>query len=377
MNSSQVTLTVSDYNNYFKTLIDYDPVLQAARIEGEVTSCKYYQQGKQVYFTITDGQSYLNCVMYNAHSKKASELLIVGNKIIVQGRCNLFKQKGTIIFQVSYALPFGLGTESVAFEALKKKLELEGLFNEDNKKKIPHYPEKVHIITSPKSAALADILHIFKRDYPLLSVLVIPSTMQGEKAPFDCCKALDYSNAIGCDLCLIARGGGSSEELATFNNESIVRAISNYSSPIISAIGHESDTTLSDYAADLRQPTPTAAAESITLPFKQFTTHLKSRFNHHKKSLLQNLSFCLKDTQNWESFAKSIITQKLQYRTSYVNQLLKRLEMNSPIMKLKHTENTRVPKIVLSIRSLSYHDDATIRANSEYVKREIEIRKDE
>lgn len=328
-------LTVSEYNTYFKTLIDYDPLLQSCRVEGEVTSAKSYRQGQQLYFNISDGQSNLNCVMYNAHQKKAEQLLEVGKQVVVQGKCQLFKQKGSIIFQVAYAMERGAGDGALAFEELKAKLLKEGLFDADRKQAIPPYPQTIHVITASNSAALADFCHILERDAPHLHVSVIPSTMQGARAVEDIRSALKYSANLSCDLCVLTRGGGSKEELATFNEELLVRAVSDYPHPIITAIGHDIDFSLTDMASDLRMPTPTAAAETICDPFTRFKDQLRSRMGAIHRHLQQELGFYLSQTKQWSQFAKSTMQNKLDQHRLYLEHALKRLETNNPLLKLQ------------------------------------------
>ncbi len=358
MTESLPVLSVSDYNQYFKTLIDYDPLLQNCRIEGEVSSFKYYKNGQQVYFTITDGISLLNCVIYNAHQKKLEHLLVIGKSITIHGKCNFFKQKGSIIFQASYAFESGLGTQQLAFEELKKRLAADGIFDLSIKKPIPPYPEKIHLITSPKSAAEADILTCFKKLTPHINVTIIPSTMQGERAPFEICSALDISASLDPDLCLISRGGGSAEDLSSFNDERIVRHIFNYPHPIITAIGHDIDTTLSDFSADCSYPTPTAAAKAISEPINNLKQTLQHRFSQSFTQLTNQLEKYKDYCVTWKQSSKRHINHQLSVQETEILHLIQRLESNNPLLRLKqgYSITRHKTKVIKTCENMSLND---------------------
>ena len=358
MSESLPVLSVSDYNQYFKTLIDYDPLLQNCRIEGEVSSFKYYKNGQQVYFTITDGISLLNCVIYNAHQKKLDTLLEIGKSITIHGKCNFFKQKGSVIFQASYAFESGVGAQQLAFEELKKRLVEEGIFDLSSKKPIPPYPENIHLITAPHSAAEADILSCFKELSPHFKVTIIPSTMQGDRAPFEICSALDISSSLGPDLCLVSRGGGSAEDLSAFNDERIVRHLYHYPYPIITAIGHDIDSTLSDFSSDRSYPTPTAAAKGISEPINNLKQTIRHRLSRQHSDLTSQLETYLHYCNNWKESSTRCIKQQLRLQETHIQHILQRLESNNPLLRLKQGYSiTRHHKTILkTCENISLND---------------------
>ena len=230
-------------------------------IQGEIASCKPYPSG-HIYLTLKDGQSELSAVIFAQYAKQLQYKPVSGLKVTVNGNLSLYSPRGQFQLQIRNLYPTGQGELWLAYEALKEKLELEGLFSPECKKLIPQYPSKIGIITSSEGAVLRDIIQVLNRRAPHVSCLIFPVPVQGKNAAVKISEAIESMNQYGkMDTLIVGRGGGSLEDLWCFNDEQVVRAIFASQIPVITAIGHETDTTLADYAADYRAPTPSAAAE--------------------------------------------------------------------------------------------------------------------
>ena len=230
-------------------------------IQGEIASCKPYPSG-HIYLTLKDGQSELSAVIFAQYAKQLQYRPVSGLKVTVNGDLSLYSPRGQFQLQIRNLYPTGQGELWLAYEALKEKLELEGLFSPECKKLIPQYPSKIGIITSSEGAVLRDIIQVLNRRAPHVSCLIFPVPVQGKNAAVKISEAIESMNQYGkMDTLIVGRGGGSLEDLWCFNDEQVVRAIFASQIPVITAIGHETDTTLADYAADYRAPTPSAAAE--------------------------------------------------------------------------------------------------------------------
>ncbi len=254
-------LTVSDVNRYIKTLLCADEVLSSVAIRGEISNFKPHPSG-HMYFTLKDPTAEISAVMFRADASRLNFLPANGMRVVVYGNIDVYEKSGRYQVYARTMLADGVGAMYLELERLKKKLEAEGLFDEARKKPLPVYPTKVGVITASSGAALRDILNITGRRYPTAEILIYPSLVQGVDAPASLCGGLAFLNAEGsCDVIILGRGGGSVEDLWAFNDEQVVRAVAASQIPVISAVGHETDFTLCDFAADRRAPTPSAAAE--------------------------------------------------------------------------------------------------------------------
>ena len=230
-------------------------------IKGEVASCKHYPSG-HIYLTIKDDSAELSAVIFTQYAQQITNYPTSGMEVLVMGDLSLYAPRGKFQMQIKNLYLYGEGELWMAFETLKKKLEAEGLFDISVKKKLPSYPQEIGIITSSEGAALRDIIQVLNRRAPHVKCSIYPVSVQGRQAAKEIVEAIDNMNLYGkADLLIVGRGGGSMEDLWSFNEEIVVRSIYKSQIPIISAVGHETDTTLSDYAADYRAPTPSAAAE--------------------------------------------------------------------------------------------------------------------
>jgi len=261
-----VAHTVGEITQYLRTLLESDELLRDLWIQGEVSNFQRASSG-HCYFTLKDSQASLRCVMWRtAVQRQASAYLPTdGEAVLAHGNISIYPQNGQYQLYVDLIQPFGEGRLYQEFLRLKATLEAEGLFDPARKRAIPRFPKKIGLVTSPTGAALQDMINTITRRYPVVEVILSATVVQGEDAPPAIVKALEKLNRVAKpDVIIVARGGGSLEDLWAFNTEMVARAIANSEAPVISGIGHETDFTISDFAADLRAPTPTAAAELAT-----------------------------------------------------------------------------------------------------------------
>ena len=253
--------SITQINEYIQGRMNEDPMLAQVAVRGEISNYKLYPSGHH-YFTLKDEQSALKCVMFKGNAMSLRFRPASGMKVIALGRISVYPRDGQYQLYVSSMAIDGIGDLYAAFEALKKKLSQQGLFDPAKKKPIPKYPQTIGIVTSSAGAAVHDILRILRRRYPLCSVRLLPVRVQGAEAPEEIVSAIRYANAHDlADLLIVGRGGGSIEDLWAFNDERVAYAIYESPIPIISAVGHEPDVTIADYVADLRAATPSNGAE--------------------------------------------------------------------------------------------------------------------
>lgn len=260
--------SVSQVNAYMQALVDGDMFLSGLCVRGELSNYKIYPSGHH-YFTMKDEGGALKCVMFKSSAMRLRFQPENGMKVLATGRISVYPRDGAYQLYCTGLMPDGVGDLHLAFEQLKEKLSREGLFAPEHKKPIPKYPERIAVITSSAGAAVHDMLRILRKRYPLTKVLLLPVRVQGAEAPAEICGAIRYANRHKlADVIITGRGGGSLEDLWAFNDENVARAIYNSEIPVISAVGHEPDVTISDYVADLRAATPSNAAE-LAVPDQQ------------------------------------------------------------------------------------------------------------
>src|SRR6266540_260036 len=276
------TFTVSKLTFLIRKLLEENEVLQDVWVQGEISNLSRPASG-HVYFTLKDSSAALKCVMWKTSAARLRIPLQDGKAVEVHGKIGVYEVSGQYQLYADQIRPVGEGALYQEFMRLKAMLEVEGLFAPERKRPIPMFPQKIGIVTSATGAALRDMLNILRRRLPLVQVILAPSPVQGIEAPPALVKAIQALNLQSPDIILLARGGGSIEDLWAFNDERVVRAVASSSIPIICGVGHETDFTLSDFAADLRAPTPTAAAELATqLTIQDLTvtiSSLQSRLN--------------------------------------------------------------------------------------------------
>ncbi|MGI6167306.1 MAG: exodeoxyribonuclease VII large subunit [Eubacteriales bacterium] len=260
-NANKRMLTVTQLNGIIKTLFDETEFFSNLYVRGEISNFKRHTTG-HLYFTLKDEESEIAAVMFRSDAARLKFLPQDGMKVIARSRVSVYLKKGAYQLYVSDMQPDGIGALYFAFEQLKRKLAEEGLFDPSRKRPLPKFPRKIGIITSPTGAAIRDMINILGRRWPAAEVYIYPSQVQGTVAPVQLISGIDFFNTrFEVDIIIIGRGGGSLEDLWAFNNEALARAVAASKIPVISAVGHETDFTICDFAADLRAPTPSAAAE--------------------------------------------------------------------------------------------------------------------
>ncbi len=350
---SSVHLTVSQLTFHIRKQLENDPTLQDVWVEGEISNLSRPASG-HIYFTLKDKNASLKCMMWKPDAAKLRIALQDGMAIEAHGRITVYEPQGTYQLAVNLIQPKGEGALYQEFLRLKATLEAEGLFDPERKRPIPEFPRVVGIVTSGTGAALRDMLNTLRRRMPLTKVILAPAPVQGVDAPPALVKALQSLNSQNPDVILLARGGGSIEDLWAFNDERVVRAVADSKAPVICGVGHETDFTLSDFAADLRAPTPTAAAElatRITLDdlYSQLNyqaariTDLISGLLAEQKALISAFASRMKyvsperriqsDTQTLDELSRraySALTHRIQLQSRHVDGISKRLQSLNP-----------------------------------------------
>lgn len=278
-------LSVTQINRYISFKFEDDKKLSGVMIKGEISNFTAHRSG-HFYFTLKDKESSIKAVMFKSHAVNVKFMPENGMNVIAMGNISVFERDGIYQVYVTDIVPDGIGSVYVASEQLKAKLQKEGIFDQSAKRPIPQMPVKIGVVTSKTGAALQDIINILSRRYPIGELVLVPALVQGEGAADSISKALIQAGKFDCDVIILARGGGSLEDLTPFNTEKVAYAVYNSSVPIISAVGHETDVTIADLAADLRAPTPSAAAEVVSVSKEQLNGNL-NYYNEKLKNLIR------------------------------------------------------------------------------------------
>lgn len=266
--------SVSQVNSYIKNMFTREYALNNILVRGEVSGCKYHSSG-HIYFTIKDSLSQLSCVMFASMRSGLGFKMEEGSGVIVQGSINVYERDGRYQLYARKIIRDGGGRLYEEYEKMKKRLLEEGLFDTDRKKKIPAYAKSIGVVTAPDGAVIHDICNVAARRNPYVQIYLYPAKVQGEGAEDTIIKGIRYFGKTDVDTIIIGRGGGSIEDLWAFNSEKLAREIYVCNKPVISAVGHETDTTIADFAADLRAPTPSAAAELAVYPYREVEAALR------------------------------------------------------------------------------------------------------
>lgn len=290
-----LVLSVSQLNRYIKMNFDADENLANIFISGEISNFTNHYRTGHLYFTLKDDSAAVRAVMFNSSAKRLKFMPEDGMKVIARGRVSVYEASGQYQLYVDDMQPDGVGALNLAYEQLKEKLQKEGLFSEHHKKPLPPYPEKVGVITSPTGAAVRDIINVLGRRFPYAEIVFCPVLVQGEGAHLQLTDAVNLFNSErAADVIIIGRGGGSIEDLWEFNDEGLARAVYNSEIPVISAVGHETDFTICDFVADMRAPTPSAAAE-LAVPDANELQHALSAL---KNRMFLNVSSGIADRRS-------------------------------------------------------------------------------
>lgn len=339
-------LKVSEVNGYIKRVISGDMLLSNIQIEGEISNFTHHYSG-HMYFSLKDEKSKIRCVMFRSDNENLNIRLEEGLNIVATGYISVYDREGTYQLYVRTVEEKGIGDLYKKYEELKKKLEKEGLFDSANKKELPYLPKRIGVVTALTGAAIRDIVSVLKRRYPPCNILIYPALVQGPSAPKEICQGLKYLDDIeDIDLIITGRGGGSIEELFAFNDEGLARTIYELKTPVISAVGHETDFTIADFVADLRAPTPSAAAELAVPDISHLNDNLKNKYrvlmniylkkvNSYKHDLIY-----LKRSLDYNSPSKKIIDgkQELDNMFKYLNYQVEK-KVRNEINRLVILEN--------------------------------------
>ena len=376
-------LTVTQINKYIKYKMDNDSNLSVVYLKGEISNFKNHSSG-HLYFTIKDESSRILAVMFRTNASKINFKPVDGSKVLVVGRISCYEASGNYQIYVEEMLEDGVGNLYLEFEKLKKKLGDKGYFDDIYKKPIPKFPKKIGIITAPTGAAIRDIITTINRRYKLVELYIFPSLVQGENAKDDIVKNLNCASNYDLDLIILGRGGGSIEDLWAFNEEVVADAIFKSNIPIISAVGHEIDFTISDFVSDLRAPTPTAAAElSVpnTIDLINYIKQLEIRASKSmeniidtKKSRLNSLinSYVLKNPKNMYEIKSQKLDNLVDKLNIYIKRnindnnnrfinILNKLDALNPINTIKrgYSITKSKDKVITSIKNISENDIIT------------------
>lgn len=330
--------TVSQINLYIKNMFLRDYALQRLFVKGEISNCKYHSSG-HIYFTIKDKTSQLSCVMFASYRKNLDFRLQEGQSVIVQGNISVYERDGKYQMYAVGITQEGAGKLYEEYEKLKKRLLAEGLFDDSRKKQIPKYAKKIGVVTAQTGAVIQDICNVSHRRNPYVQILLYPARVQGEGAHQTIIRGLQYFDTTDVDTVIIGRGGGSIEDLWEFNQESLAYAIAETRKPVISAVGHETDTTIADFAADLRAPTPSAAAELAVFSWREFEMGLKEfrySLNWQMENILQLKKMELKQYETILGHAspKDMLAQKRMELGEFADQL--QYIMEQKVLSAKH-----------------------------------------
>ncbi len=312
----QNVYTVGQVNSYIKNMFEQDFLLQELSVKGEVSNCKYHSSG-HIYFTLKDGKGTIACVMFAGNRSGLSFRLAEGMQVIVRGAIDVYERDGKYQLYAKSIKPDGEGALFEQFERLKRKLEEQGMFDAGYKKPIPKYVRTLGVVTAPTGAAVRDIINITSRRNPYVQILLYPAVVQGDGAAFSIIQGIKMLEEKQVDVIIVGRGGGSIEDLWAFNEEAVAQAVFDCGVPIISAVGHETDTTMIDFVSDLRAPTPSAAAELAVYDVIQTFARMES--------------------------IKAALLRQMQGRLRYEKESLKvlgtRLKMNSPMGRIRERRN--------------------------------------
>ena len=415
-------ISVSELNLYIKTYLENNYFLQDVYVKGEISNFKRHQSGT-LYFAIKDEKAAVNVVMFQSYANKLKVSLKDGDLVLIKGKISVYEARGTYSLNAVEVIFDSKGMLLVQYEQLKEKLFNEGLFDKDKKKPLPKYPSKIGLITAPNGAAIQDMLRTIKQRWPICDVYIYPSLVQGNDAKFDIVKNIKQADNDNLDVIICGRGGGSIEDLWPFNEEIVAYAFYNCKTPIISAVGHEIDTTISDYVADARGLTPTDGAikatpnisdviikidelkNQLSINFQNYIKFLKTNVNNLKNSyvltnplkIYENYRFkvddlenslisCITNLTNQEKLKLSVLNGKLTNETikivnnnrSNLSSLIGKLDGLSPLKVLNrgYAFATLDNKVIKSINDININDEIKLSFNDGKVISKIIAKED-
>lgn len=379
-------LTISQLNRYVEFRLKEDKAIQSILVRGEISNFTYHSRSGHCYFTLKDSECSIKAVMFRSYVGRIKFKPKDGMHIIAAASASLYERDGSFQLYVTDMQEDGIGSQQIAFEKLKLKLSEMGVFDPESKRPIPSCPDKVGVVTSSSGAALQDIINVISRRYPLCELNVFPAQVQGDDAPDSIVKAILAAEKYECDVLIVGRGGGSSEDLSAFNTERVVMAVYNCSVPVISAVGHETDVSLTDGAADLRAPTPSAAAELAVPSIDELTKRLERETRLLDKIFSDNIShseiILNKLTERLSSLSPSqshiLAENKLHSLVQKLNMLIdSKLQDKKSLLQKEfvHLEALSPFKVLQRGYALVYKDNKLLRSKDDVlIGDELEIR---
>lgn len=368
-------LSVSQINRYISFKLKEDKKLSGVMIRGEISNFTAHRSG-HFYFTLKDNESAIKAVMFRSNAQKVKFMPQDGMNVIAMGSISVFERDGVYQIYVTDIIPDGVGSVYIANQQLREKLCKEGIFDESAKRPVPQLPKKIGAVTSETGAALQDIINVLSRRYPVCELMVFNTLVQGTDAADSISRSMMNAAKADCDVIILARGGGSLEDLSAFNTEKVAYAIYNSSVPVISAVGHETDVTIADLAADLRAPTPSAAAEMVSLSAEQIYGNIKYYEEKLKgliETCLNNLNAQLEKTN--ERLLRFSPDQKIEKSILKYGELTKRLDKayekiisekeNEFISSVSKLEAMSPVSVLMRGYSLVYRNDRIVSRTSE------------
>ena len=389
----QNVYSVGQVNTYIKNMFGQDYLLNRLYVKGEVSNCKYHTSG-HIYFSLKDETGAIACVMFAAQRSNMKFCLSEGQRVIVLGSVRVYERDGKYQLYANEIVLDGVGLLYERFTALKKELEEMGMFAPEYKKKIPAYCKKVGIVTAPTGAAIRDIMNISRRRNPYVQLILYPALVQGEMAAPSIVKGIETLDQMGLDVLIVGRGGGSMEDLWAFNEEAVARAIFHCQTPVISAVGHETDTTIADYVSDLRAPTPSAAAELAVYNIREVLDKQENYKMRMNIAMSNRLRFLRKELETYELRIRNLspaqqLIEKRTLAADLANQLENSMKNNlrekrfllqmyieklnglSPLKKLNQGYSFVADakgKAVTSIEDIRKQDELTIHVTDGAIK---------
>ncbi|MEG1887173.1 MAG: exodeoxyribonuclease VII large subunit [Oscillospiraceae bacterium] len=313
MNS--LIMTVAQLNRYSRSIIEGDINLQTVFVSGEISNCKYNSFSGHVYFSLKDTDAAIRCTMFKSDADRLKFVLEDGMKVICRARVTIYERDGQYQLNVMDIQAVGDGVQAIRFEQLKNRLKAEGLFNEVYKKPLPSFPKTIAVITSPTGAAIKDILNVLGRRNPLCAVIICPVRVQGKSAADEMISTFEKLDRLAeVDLIILARGGGSAEDLSAFNDEQLARTVFKCKTPVISAVGHESDFSLCDAVADVRAATPSAAAELATIDIQLLKDRIALLSGQIKKSINTTIEQCILKLSAFKRLEATNIIEPINFK---------------------------------------------------------------
>jgi len=375
-------ISVSTLNTQIKSLLETTFI--NVSVEGEISNLTYHNSG-HIYFSIKDEKSTISCVMFKGNAKYLKFRLEVGQKIVVSGTITVYTPRGSYQLMCSKIEPSGQGALALAYEQLKAKLQAKGYFDQERKKRLPLFPKKIALVTSPTGAAIEDMKKVATNRWPLIELVLVPTLVQGESSKFDIVDSIRYANSLDVDLIVVGRGGGSIEDLWAFNEEIVADAIFSCSKPVISAVGHETDFLISDFVADVRAATPSNAMEislpdinenriyldNITMDFDnrlkniiaRKEVELKNMYSlFEQNSLDAKFNFISEQIKVLKERFTNLLRQNIQNKQSRIELLKEQLLLSNPDRKYKTGyAQLSINNKIVNLEELDLNDKVTLQ----------------